>query len=80
MRSSEWAPILAPLPPAQDTDAISRAFFKPSGKNGELKFKTGRCVIYLHIPNPIYDHMEDHRASVEMEREVCNLAAHSQTI
>lgn len=69
MRNNNWVEILPPRPPAEDTDVISRPFFKPTTKTGELKFKTGKCQVYLHVPNEVYNNMERHREAHELELE-----------
>lgn len=71
MRNSNWVEILPPRPPAADADVISRSFFKPVPKTGELKFKTGKCQVFFHVPTELYDMMEEHREQKEYDRKVC---------
>lgn len=64
MRTKDWVEI-QPLNP--DRDVIARQFFK-TGKNGGITFKTGRCLIYFHIPNKIYGRYLDYVEKNEEER------------
>jgi hypothetical protein len=68
MRTKDWVEI-KPLNP--DQDVIAHQFFK-SGKGG-LTFKAGRCTIFFHIPNVIYNQYLDDVERKEMERfqEAC---------
>ncbi|KAG6818300.1 hypothetical protein H0H93_006170, partial [Arthromyces matolae] len=63
MRNKDWVEI---RPKNPDLDAISALFLK-EGKNGELVFKSGRCLIYLHLPNDIYKLYEDWIENQEFE-------------
>ena len=54
MRNHNWV-VLAPKIP--DCDVIVDLFFKWVGKKGGLTFKGGKCIIYLHVPNHIYNAM-----------------------
>lgn len=49
MRNKHWVCI---RPTDPDQGVIADEFFKP-GKGGVVTFKTGRCVIHLHIPNKV---------------------------
>lgn len=49
MRNNNWVRL---VPRNPDCDIISDQFFK-RGKKGVI-FKTGKCIINLHVPNHIY--------------------------
>ena len=50
MRNNNWVRL---VPRNPDRDVISDQFFK-RGKKGVIIFKTGKCIINLHVPNHIY--------------------------
>ena len=57
------------LPKNPDRDIIAAHFFKPN-KKGTLVFRTGKCIVNLHIPNDIYQVMLTQKeASAELEVE-----------
>ena len=64
MGSKDWVEI-QPLNP--DPDVILCAFFK-MGKNGEITFKAGRCLVNFHIPDKIYSAYLDYAEQKEEER------------
>lgn len=66
MRDHNWVHL---LPQKPDRDIIAKQFFKP-GKKGAMVFKSGKCVVNLHIPNEIYQSMlmqkEEQEETVEI--------------
>jgi hypothetical protein len=71
MRDKLWV-LLKPTAP--DRNAIARHFFK-RGKKGIQIFKTGKTVIYFHIPNEVYSSVIEKKADDELgieQRAVTN--------
>jgi hypothetical protein len=65
MRDHHWV-ILLPKNP--DRNIIAAQFFKPK-KKGTPVFRSGKCVINLHIPNDIYQGMLNRKDAEDAEAE-----------
>lgn len=65
MRDHHWV-ILLPKNP--DRNVIAAQFFKPN-KKGTLVFRTGKCIINLHIPNDTYQAVLTQKEAAELEAE-----------
>ncbi|KAM6489625.1 hypothetical protein JOM56_014947 [Amanita muscaria] len=65
MRDKLWVEL---RPNNPDCDVIAKHFFK-TGRKGMKTFKTGKTVIYFHVPNEIYDTMVEMREADELAAE-----------
>ncbi|KAM6488841.1 hypothetical protein JOM56_015699 [Amanita muscaria] len=65
MRDKLWVEL---KPNNPDCDVIAKYFFK-IGRKGVQTFKTGKTVIYFHVPNEIYDTMVETREANELAAE-----------
>ncbi len=73
MHDRHWV-ILSPKNP--DRNIIAAQFFKPN-KKGTLIFRTGKCIINLHIPNDIYQAVLTQKDATELEAEDDDVAVTS---
>lgn len=65
MRNKDWVEMRAKSP---DCDAIfSSGFYKEGKKGGAPVFKGGRALVYLHVPNSVYDKYLDWCEKEELE-------------
>ncbi|KIL64085.1 hypothetical protein M378DRAFT_11669 [Amanita muscaria Koide BX008] len=65
MRDKLWVEL---RPNNPDCDVIAKHFFK-TGRKGMKTFKTGKTVVYFHVPNEIYDTMVEMREADELAAE-----------
>ncbi|KAM6490645.1 hypothetical protein JOM56_013988 [Amanita muscaria] len=72
MRDHNWVHL---LPQKPDRDIIAKQFFKPGKKGGAMVFKSGKCIINLHIPNEIYESMLMQKEEQELNSEKVETAA-----
>ena len=72
MRDHNWVHL---LPQKPDRDIIAKQFFKPGKKGSAMVFKSGKCIINLHVPNEIYESMLVQKEEQELNTEKVEIAA-----
>jgi len=77
MRDHNWVHL---LPQKPDRDIIAKQFFKPGKKGATMVFKSGKCIINLHIPNEIYQSMLMRKEEQELNAETVEIAAVDFTV
>ena len=77
MQDHNWVHL---LPQKPDHDIIAKQFFK-LGKKGAMVFKSGKCIVNLHILNEIYQSMLMQKEEQEETVEIAavNFMVHANT-
>jgi hypothetical protein len=61
LRNKDWVHLWA------DKDVIASSFFRKVKNSTTPKFRTGKCTVFLHMPDKLYTRFEDWREEREQE-------------
>lgn len=62
----------------EDRDVIAAQFFKPTGKQSSIQFKTGTAIVWLEIKDEVWEELERRRELSDERQVAAELEAHRE--